>query len=151
MLDFLTNSQSISTLENSLKVASVRHRVISNNIANVNTPFFKRSEVLFETYLKDYLDSIEKSKLMQQDEKHNKLALKTTNSRHIAPVKLPEQQPFLGAVVRTVDDEIMRTDGNNVDIDLEMAEMSKNTIYYQAVAQRLNGYFSTLRTVIESR
>lgn len=150
MLDFLTNSRNINTLENSLKVSSLRHRVISNNIANVDTPFFKRSEVLFETYLKDHLDNMEKGKVVAE-QTDDKLGLKTTNSRHIAPIKLPEQPPFLGAVIRTVDDLTMRTDGNNVDIDVEMADMAKNTIYYQAVAQRLNGYFSSLRTVIESR
>lgn len=148
LLNFLTNSPNINVLENALKASSLRHRVISNNIANVNTPFFKRSEVHFETYLKEYLDAKEKGNASEQD---NKLAMVMTNSRHLGQLPDERHEPFLGATVRTVDDLTMRTDGNNVDIDVEMAEMAKNTIYYQASVQRLKGYLSSLRTVIENK
>ena len=147
MLDFITNTPNIKTLESALKVSSLRHRVISNNIANVDTPFFKRSEVIFEDYLKEYLDAKDASKSGTTDKK---MDMALTNSRHISN-KMPDTPMFLGATVHTVDDLVMRTDGNNVDIDVEMASLTKNSIYYQAVAQRVNGYFSSLRTVIEGR
>ena len=38
--------------------------------------------------------------------------------------------------------------GNNVDVDHEMAELAKNQLYYQAVVDRLNGKFSSLEKVI---
>ncbi|MDR2006590.1 MAG: flagellar basal body rod protein FlgB [Acidaminococcales bacterium] len=149
MLDFIAGTANIRTLESALRVSSLRQKVLSNNIANVDTPLFKRSEVLFETYLKDYLDYLEKEKKPEPAEK--KLAMTATNSRHIVPRKEVLPEPFLGAVVRTVNENVMRTDGNNVDIDSEMADMAKNTIYYQAIAQRIGGYFTTMRTVIENR
>ncbi|MDR3348047.1 MAG: flagellar basal body rod protein FlgB [Acidaminococcales bacterium] len=149
MLDFIAKAADIRTLEGALSVSSLRHRVLSNNVANVDTPLFKRSEVLFETYLKDYLDYLEKEKKPAPPE--GKLAMARTNSRHIVPRKEVLPAPFLGAIVRTVDENTMRTDGNNVDIDSEMADMAKNTIYYQAIAQRIGGYFTALRTVIENR
>lgn len=147
LLDFLTTGQQqFNVLESALNVSNVRHKVISNNIANIDTPNFRRSEVIFESYLKNYLDKAEQKDIGDS----KKLPILTTNSRHINDEK-QEGQPFLGAVIKKVNNQIMRTDGNNVDIDIEMADMAKNTIYYQAVAQRLNGYFSTLKSVIESR
>ncbi len=149
MLDFLTGQQHFKVLESALKVSSLRHKVISNNIANIDTPNFKRSEVTFEDYLKDYLDYIEQKEAVFDN---SKLPLATTNRRHIVMPR-PDYtgEPFLGATVRTVDELTMRKDGNNVDIDTEMADMAKNTIYYQAVAQRVGGYFTSLRSVIENR
>lgn len=147
MLDFMTNTPNIRTLESALKVSSLRHKVISNNIANVDTPFFKRSEVIFEDYLKEYLDAKDSEKTSG---KNAKMDMVLTNSRHISN-KTPDVPLFLGATVNTVNDLTMRTDGNNVDIDVEMANLTKNSIYYQTVAQRINGYFSNLRTVIEGR
>jgi flagellar basal-body rod protein FlgB len=150
LLDFLYEGGNMRTLETALKVSSLRHKAISNNIANIDTPLFKRSEVLFEDYLKNYLDHL--GKKTEPDVSDNKLAVRLTNSRHIGPQDKPQDtSPFLGVVVRTVYENTMRTDGNNVEIDHEMADLAKNTIYYQAVAQRINGYFSSLRTVIENR
>ncbi len=148
MLDFLTNQQHFKVLENALNVSSLRHKVISNNIANIDTPNFKRSEVVFEEHLKNYLEHIEKRGVISLDQN---MPLALTNKRHIGMLGVEDGKPFLGATVRTVDEWTMRTDGNNVDIDEEMANMAKNTIYYQAVSQRINGYFSTLRSVIENR
>jgi flagellar basal-body rod protein FlgB len=149
LLDFIAGTANVRTLEGALRVSSLRHKVLSNNIANVDTPLFKRSEVLFETYLKDYLDYLEKEK--KPEPADGKLSMTVTNSRHIVPRREVLPEPFLGAVVRTVDENVMRTDGNNVDIDSEMADMAKNTIYYQAIAQRIGGYFTAMRTAIENR
>jgi len=147
LLDFLTGPQHFKVLEGALNVSNMRHRVITNNIANVDTPNFRRSEVIFESYLKNYLDKAEQKNV---NKGKNKLSMSTTNSRHITEER-DEDLPFVGAVVKKINKQTMRTDGNNVDIDIEMADMAKNTIYYQAVAQRVNGYFATLKSVIESR
>ncbi len=44
----------------------------------------------------------------------------------------------------------MRLDGNNVDIDIEMAEVAKNQLYYSALATALGGHISKLKSVINS-
>ena len=38
--------------------------------------------------------------------------------------------------------------GNSVDLDKEMAELSKNQLYYEALTERINGKFNSLRTVL---
>ena len=132
MLQALLSSPKVAVLEQSLAAASLRHKVISNNIANVNTPGFKKSEVAFESMLQNALSE-------------SKVKLTITNDKHISTVK-PLLQ--LAPTVHSVDTTTMRTDGNNVDIDIEMAELAKNNIYYNAVAQQLGQYFSGLKTVI---
>ena len=44
----------------------------------------------------------------------------------------------------------MRLDGNNVDIDIEMAEVAKNQLYYSALANRMGGYVSKIKSIINS-
>ena len=51
MFDRLFGSQPINLLEKALAGSSLRHKVISNNIANINTPGYKRMEVSFEEEL----------------------------------------------------------------------------------------------------
>ncbi len=132
MLQKLVQPQQVQILEKSLAGAGLRQRVISNNIANVNTPGFKRSEVAFEEILQQQLSG-----------GNGKISLNCTNAKHITP------QPGNNTVAqRLVSDNTMRLDGNNVDIDAEMANMAKNTIYYDAVTQQMSRYFSSLKNVI---
>jgi flagellar basal-body rod protein FlgB len=118
-------------MENALSGAALRHKVISNNIANVNTPGFKRTAVSFEDRLTEAL---------QQESS----TLARTNSRHLPGRKTGGFSPLLSVDSNTT----MRTDGNNVDIDAEMANLAKNNIYYDAVAQQLSRYFTNLKSVI---
>ncbi|SDF38776.1 flagellar basal body rod protein FlgB [Sporolituus thermophilus] len=129
MFDALVSSPHVKVLERALAAAALRHKVISNNIANVNTPGFKRSEVHFEEHLKQALTG--------------KSGLSRTHQRHLAA-----KSDDLSIEIMAVTNTAFRADGNNVDIDFEMAEMAKNNIYYDAVAQQLYRYFSNLKSVI---
>jgi len=51
--------------------------------------------------------------------------------------------------IHTVDNTSLRTDGNNVDVDAEMAAMTKNSIFYNTVAQRINGYYTNIKMAIK--
>lgn len=130
VIQSIMGSSQAYVLEKALSASSLRQKTISNNIANVNTPKFKRSEVLFEDVL-------------QQKMFGSQLELAKTNEKHIST-----QSQALGPTMRTVTDNSFRTDGNNVDIDIEMANMAKNSIYYDALAQQLSRYFSTLKSAI---
>ncbi|HWR40398.1 MAG TPA: flagellar basal body rod protein FlgB [Patescibacteria group bacterium] len=122
----------LSVLESALGAAALRHRVISDNIANVNTPGFKKSEVNFEQQLDEALNGA-----------GNKMALARTHEKH-----LPLMERQMGPSIKQITNTSMRVDGNNVDIDAEMAGMAKNTIYYDALTQQIRKYFSGLRSVI---
>lgn len=134
-MNIISSAPHAALLEQAISVAAVRHKVTANNIANVNTPGFKRSEVLFEDAL---------SKAIGQT-KQISLPLVTTHERHIEPVQ--RNQPNRPQI-RMVTENSLRTDGNNVDIEFEMANMAKNTIYYDAAVQQLSRYYSSIKSAI---
>ncbi|MDU2066191.1 MAG: flagellar basal body rod protein FlgB [Sporomusaceae bacterium] len=133
MLDSMLSASSAGLLEKALSASALRQKVISNNIVNVNTPGFKRSEVIFE------------DKLQQAIGGPKLLSLVRTHGAHLSGTREVSTDP---AVV--VDkDTSMRLDGNNVDIDKEMAGLAKNSIYYNSVAQQLSKKYSTLVSAIK--
>ncbi len=132
MFNQIIGSPMVNSLSEAMGAAGLRHKVISNNIANVNTPHFKKSVVDFEELL---------AKELYSD--GDKLALTRTNAKHLPIVKSSATTPE----VRLVNDTTMRTDGNNVDIDEEMAGLAKNNIYYNAVARQIGNYFNTMKSI----
>lgn len=139
MLESIFNSRTQSLLNKSLDVSSLRNEVIANNIANVGTPDFKRSEVLFEDKIKKVLES-----------QTNYAKLNTTNSRHIQIIpnnNLQDVEPE----VTTLNDLSYRNDKNNVDIDVENAKMAKNSIWYDTLSRCMGDEISILRLAITGR
>ncbi|MBN4067670.1 MAG: flagellar basal body rod protein FlgB [Alkaliphilus sp.] len=125
--------KNIGLLTSAANASWKRNEVIANNIANVNTPNFKKSSLKFEELLQNYLNS-------------STLAGKTTNERHITiGNKLSDDIKF--EIVKH-NDYSTRRDGNNVEIDVEMAEMAKNSITYNTIIAKMNADLRRLRTVI---
>ncbi len=123
-----------SILEKSLNASWTRNDIISQNLANVDTPQYKRKDVAFEEYLNDSMGK--------------RLEGTVTDKRHIAinsKGKVDNVEPEL---VEDNSDSSMRIDGNNVDIDSEMANLAKNQIKYNALIQMLNGSYSKIKSVI---
>jgi len=110
-----------------------RNEVIANNIANVNTPNFKKSSLKFEELLQNYLYT-------------STLAGKKTNERHIT-IGNKSSDDIKFEIVKH-NDYSTRRDGNNVEIDVEMAEMAKNSITYNTTIAKINADLRRLRTVI---
>lgn len=108
--------------------------MIANNIANVDTPNFKRSEVKFEDILKDAING-------------TKLRGYVTNPKHI-PIGPPAIDSIQPEIIQ-VNDTSMRLDGNNVDIDAEMANLAKNQLYYYALVQRVSGELNSIMTAVK--
>lgn len=120
----------IQTLEKSLAYSTAKNRIIADNIANVDTPNYKAKKVVFKNVLASTMD-----KTVQN---------KRTHSKHFSFGNMVDQS----YVVRENTNTMYNHNGNNVDIDQEMAELAKNQIYYQAVVDRLNGKFSNIEKVI---
>jgi flagellar basal-body rod protein FlgB len=115
-------------LKQALHACALRQEAIAHNIANVNTPDYRRIDVSFEEFLR----------AAQQT------PLRTTDPRHVAlpPVRLADAQ------VTPDEDAPMRPDGNTVDIDYEMAQLAENQIRFQALSQLVNGRYQSLKMVI---
>lgn len=125
--------QKIDLLTKAMNASWKRNEVISNNIANANTPSFKKSVVVFEDLLQDYLKST---------------TLKGFNT-HKAHIEIGPQNPKeLQHKVETTGGYSTRRDANNVDIDVEMAELAKNQIVYNTLTTQMNSHFQRLRIAI---
>jgi flagellar basal-body rod protein FlgB len=105
-----------------LDVASLRHKVIAQNVANVNTPGYHQLDVKFEEAFAR--------------------ALRDGESAALAKAK-PE-------VVEN-NEGPERADGNNVDIDTEMGDLEKNTLLYRTFVQILSIHTAAQRSAIVGR
>ncbi len=121
-------------LEKALDASWTRNETIAQNIANVDTPGYKRKDVAFKEYLNAALEpgSFEG---FRTDKRHIPIG-----GGSIDDVKMKVTQPN--------DCFSARLDGNNVDIENEMAQMAKNTIEYNTLIQRLNGKFKGIKSAI---
>jgi flagellar basal-body rod protein FlgB len=111
----------IEILTQVMNAASLRHRVISQNIANVNTPGYHRLEVKFE------------------DEMAKALT-------HSAGGPIPVVKPQV-----VVADGPERVDGNTVDIDQETGDLAKNALLFEAAAQIVTSRISSYKAAIAGR
>lgn len=111
------------TLARFLDVASLRHRVIAHNVANVNTPNYHEMEVSFEGAFQ----------------------------RAVRSGGLPAGLTVEPRVIESPDGGPERADGNNVDIDFEMSRLSKNTLLYRTFTQVLASYLATARSAVAGR
>lgn len=123
----------ISLMEKLLDAKWLRNEILSNNIANADTPGYKRSDVSFEEVLKKTLGQ------------KNILPLATTRKNHISNIKAMED---IKPVVYAQNDTTLRNDRNNVDIDKEMVELTQNTLSYNMTADQLQRVFQLLDTAI---
>ena len=125
MLERLFGGDTLTATSRALDAASLRHSVISNNLANASTPGFKRGEVQFESQLARALSS-------RRDP--------------CAPASAPLDA--LRPQVVTVNSTSSRADGNNVNLEAEGVSLAVNQLRYQFLAQSVAGQFSGLKNVI---
>ncbi|MCE5198752.1 MAG: flagellar basal body rod protein FlgB [Armatimonadota bacterium] len=119
--EFFTDTAS-TVLSKTLDAAAARQKAIANNIANVETPGYKRKYVTFETELRQALDL-------------------QGHSRREAMQKLtPLQQTDVVSP--------SRPDGNNVNIDAEISDLAKTTLTNKAATTLLEGKIAMLQTAI---
>lgn len=125
-------------LNASLLVAlNARNRVIANNIANVDTPYYKAQSVEFAEQLKRKLESAANVS--------GQLTLKRTDVRHLPIPSVSDQIPF-----KVVEDQntVMNNNQNNVDIDKEMSGLAENQLLYNYTVDRVSSYYSKMRNLL---
>lgn len=124
-------SNTIDMLEKALDYSSTKQQVISQNIANVDTPNYKSKEVMpFKTILNKEIDE--------------QVTAKMTNKKHI-----PFSSSSSEYVKIVKNDTRYNESSNGVDTDQEMAKMAENQIYYNALVEQISGKFQTLQSVIK--
>jgi len=133
-MDLLSGS-SFKLLENGLQATVARHATITNNIANNETPYYKRSDVEFESLLRNQMNE-------------NTLSGIRTDSRHFyigSSQQIPQYQ------VVTDESSIMGNSQNNVDVDVEASNLAENQLRYYTYIQQINHHINMMRTAIDAR
>ncbi len=119
----------INVLDKAADASWVRNDVLANNIANADTPNYKRKDVQFETYLANAVAGTD-----SLDETVSKIDLATLESTTYT------EQAGLS----------YRADGNNVDISTENVELAKNQIKYYTLMDSINQEFSRLKSALKT-
>ncbi len=125
----------IDLLQKGMDASWTRNNVITNNIANVDTPGFKSSSVNFETAMKRAME-----------EEGGGFSTKTTRPEHIDFSESSTSK--VNPVVVPNNSTSYRLDGNNVDIEYENIELAKNTLWYYSMIEQISSEFAKIRTAI---
>jgi flagellar basal-body rod protein FlgB len=135
LVDKLFSEQAFIVLQKSMDAGAMRQKVVANNVANINTPGFRKSRVEFEEELRSILES-----------QSSRSA--TSNPKILSP----DQRALSSLEPKTVMAESVAVGGNanNVDIDEEMASLSKNNLYYNTLSQLVSFKFRMLKSVINN-
>ncbi len=114
----------------SINFRQLRQDVISSNIANAETPGYKAKKVDFENALARAVD---------------------TDGLYKLSIDNPDQYPVGGGSIEDVRADVydnpnitVTNDGNTVDLEREMANLSQNTILYKAAVELINKKLATL-------
>ena len=122
----------VNVLKTAADASWLREEVLTNNIANVDTPNYKRQDVDFTTYLRS--------------------ALSRTNGGSSSLTNRVNNLNYNDIAIRTYTDNSTlsyRLDGNNVDLSTENVELASEQINYNALIDSMNNEFSRFKTVLK--
>jgi flagellar basal-body rod protein FlgB len=131
-IQLIGGDQTYDLIKNGIKASNVRAKTIANNMANINTKNYKRFNVVFEENLK-------------KENGKSEFELKRTNQAHFASNNSKTDNISIEQDKNTS----MRSDGNNVDLDIEKVNQAANTLKYNALISKINGKFNDLKMVIK--
>ena len=133
-------SRTHGLIKDALDYRAMRQDMISSNIANADTPFYRPRDIRFEQAL-----AHKKADILKEDS--NTLALAQTNGSHIP---LQNEKSSYKPTTYFRDGHMARNDGNSVDIDVETTEMSKNSIMFNALVAANKKETMIFKSVIEA-
>ena len=120
----------INVLDRAADAAWQRNEAISNNIANVDTPGYKRQDVAFEAVLQQALGNY----------RYESMFVKVANV---------DLSRLRGRAYLDYANYSYRLDGNNVDIENENVMLAENQLKYQGLISSINQEFTNLKTVMK--
>ena len=131
-MSWLDDNNNILLAQKSLDYLWEKQRIISENIANNDTPGYKAKQISFEDQLSKNLDKFRE----QANPKRSEIREAIKNTK---------------ISVDTSDEESNRLDGNNVNLDVEQVELLRAQLQYQYQIYQINDQFTRLRTVIKGQ
>ncbi len=121
----------IDVLDKTADASWTRENIIANNVANVDTPGYKRQDIEFESVLENALNNTQYSSLQEA----------------VDNVSLDSLD---GTIYTDYSSYSYRLDGNNVDIDTENVELASEQLRYQTLTTAITQDFTRLSTAMTS-
>lgn len=126
---FPTDDITTTTLSASMRGLGMRHAALAQNVANADTPGYRRVDVRFEGALAEAVSA----------------------DRERTGLPSAERTMAVQADFEAESGTVMRVDGSNVDPDVEMAGLAANQLAYQTVTALLSKRFGQMAYVINGR
>ncbi len=117
-----------------MDAANLRQRLLTQNIANANTPHYKRLDLDFKSVFAEEIDK-------------NRLEVKRTHPKHYGNAIPPAGSLKVARETKTNQ----RFDENNIDIEFEAAQLAENMLYFQSLATSWKQEMSRLKQAIQGR
>lgn len=133
-------SKAYKLVYDALDYRSLRQDLISSNVANVDTPFYKPRDISFESMLAQKEDQIFNGK------KSKTLHIAKASNGHLDGLEFDDNK----SSIFFRDGHLARNDGNSVDLDVETSEMGKNSTMYQALTTALKKHKGIFTYALES-
>jgi len=118
----------LDTVKFSLRLRTERHQLISSNLANVDTPGYRRKDLPFERVMQSYLTQEKR--------------LKTTEPKHF-----PRRERSVEDLVKAYESQTLGTP-NNVTLEEEMTSLTENQLLYESTLQALSKELERLKEII---
>lgn len=131
MTDPILSGSTVQTLKSALDGLSAQQKVIGQNISNVDTPGYHAQKVDFKAALRRALNQ------------NGKVVMQTTHKAHLSSTR-----PLDHFQISLREGGALRADGNNVDIDVELTQMTETVIQYQALTQLISKKFAGIKQII---
>ncbi|PMP68189.1 MAG: flagellar basal body rod protein FlgB [Thermodesulfobacterium geofontis] len=120
--------RTFNLVKTALKLRSYKHSLLASNIANVDTPGYRRKDISFEKVIQSYLSE--------------RGGLKTTHPQHLKGFR-----KSLKELIKTYEEESLGTP-NNVNLEEELVQLTENQMLYEATLQALSKELERLREAI---
>ncbi|WP_432799450.1 flagellar basal body rod protein FlgB [Poriferisphaera sp. WC338] len=143
MIAGLLDSGAMPTIERLVQFTGERHRVLTNNIANLDTPYFKPRDMNPKEFQAEMRRAIGQRR-RQVDPLSGALAVRDT--RHI-----DFRSDGITSKAGPMNENIMFHDNNNRDLEVTMKDLAENTMAHNAGIELLKNEFEMLKMAIRER
>lgn len=135
-MNSIFQKMNIDALSFGMSTTQQKHTVIAENIANIDTPNYKASDLKFEKVMGEYMNT------------GKKLPLAVTDGKHLTS---PQRPLMAENFVYKQNNPSVRQDGNDVNLDYEMSNLSANGVMFQTLSTITSHEFTKLKTAIAGR
>jgi flagellar basal-body rod protein FlgB len=141
-MDNLINGESGPVLEKVAAFTEARHRVLAENIANIDTPFYRTKQLDAKAFQAKLAEAVE----ARRTEPTAPLRLESTEQFHVDDLGKLQVTPTLRPT-----ENVLFHDGTNASIERQMASLAENTLMHQVAVDLTRGRFASLRKAISGR